>query len=92
MSQGAEIIANVNGSYFKLVDVPGDGDCFFHSVFKNNIVSAQFSSIQDLRCHLCNMVLILFIYYTMIIYTKNRCLLTCGLTCLWFYKEHRKYT
>ena len=27
-----DIIININGDFFKLIDVPGDGDCFYHSV------------------------------------------------------------
>ena len=30
----SDIIANLNNNYFKFMDVPGDGNCFYHAVLK----------------------------------------------------------
>ena len=32
-----DIIININGNYFKFIDVPGDGDCFYHSILQSKI-------------------------------------------------------
>ena len=39
----------LNGDDFKLIDVPGDGDCFFHSVLEYDSIKEKFSSVQELR-------------------------------------------
>ena len=40
-----------------MIDVPGDGDCFYHSVLKVKDISDQFSSVKTLRQHLTRTVL-----------------------------------
>ena len=56
INESEEIYVNANGSIFKFIDVPGDGDCFYHSVLKDHNISNQFSCVQDIRCHLCKSV------------------------------------
>ena len=46
-----------NEQFFKLVDVPGDGDCFYYSVLKIKSLSDRFPNVQSLRSHLINTVL-----------------------------------
>ena len=50
------IIVNVNGYYFKFIDVPGDGDCFFHSMLQEKTISYRFKDVQAIRFHLRGMV------------------------------------
>ena len=40
-----------------MIDVPGDGDCFYHSVLKVKDISDQFSSVKTLQLHLTRSVL-----------------------------------
>ena len=57
VNQSGSIFVNVNELYFKFIDVPGDGDCFFHSVLKNDIISDEFKCVQDIRVYLHKIVL-----------------------------------
>ena len=41
----------IDRNHFHFTDVPGDGDCFFHSILKSNYLS-RFSSVHELRMHL----------------------------------------
>ena len=50
--ESSQYIVNWNDKYFKLVDVPGDGDCYFHSILKNTLLSEHFSSSDDIRLYL----------------------------------------
>ena len=50
------IFLELNGDYFKFIDVPGDGDYFFHSVLKYYNSSEKFNSVQGLRIYLKDMV------------------------------------
>ena len=50
------ICLRFNGDNFKLIDVPGDGDCFYHSVLKCAYVSERIYSVQELRFYLRDMV------------------------------------
>ena len=47
---------NVKGNYFSFVDVPGDGDCFYHSVLKHPHMTDRFHTVQALRLYLRNSV------------------------------------
>ena len=49
---------NINGNYFKFVDVPGDGDCFYHSILKNSILSKRFGSVQEMKLFVKDTVLV----------------------------------
>ena len=40
---------NVNDQYFRFVDVPGDGDCFYHSVLRDYELGKRFDDVQSLR-------------------------------------------
>ena len=57
---GVSYLLNINASYFKFVDVPGDGDCFFHSVLKNKSFAVRFTSVQQLRTYLSYTVHVLY--------------------------------
>ena len=50
-------ILNVKGNYFSFVDVPGDGDCFYHSVLKHPHMTDRFHTVQALRLYLRNSVI-----------------------------------
>ena len=43
----------MNRNYFHFIDVPGDGDCFFHRVLKSTYL-ARFTSVYDLRMYLAS--------------------------------------
>ena len=57
---GGSYFLNINASYFKLVDVPGDGDCFFHSVLKNNSLAVKFTSVEQIMFYLSYIVHVLY--------------------------------
>ena len=57
---GPSYFVNVNNLYFKFVDVPGDGDYFFHSLLKNNSFAAKFPNVQQLRLYLSYTVHLLY--------------------------------
>ena len=43
------INVNFNGCCFKFVDVPTDGDCFYHSLLRSPILNGKFQSVYHLR-------------------------------------------
>ena len=47
---------NVEGTYFKFIEVPADGDCFYHSVSQSPL-SDTFQSIFHLRSYMKDFVL-----------------------------------
>ena len=49
---------NINGYYLKFVYVPGDGDCFYHSILKNSILSQRFGSVQEMKVFVKDTVLV----------------------------------
>ena len=51
---------NIKGQYFRLVDVPGDGDCFYHSVLRNTNLAKRFSNVNSLRQYVTDMVSLWF--------------------------------
>lgn len=51
---------NIKGQYFRLVDVPGDGDCFYHSVLRNTNLAKRFSNANSLRQYVTDMVSLWF--------------------------------
>ena len=51
-SYGGNIFLNHDGEYMKFIDVPGDGDCFYHSVLKYNNLSETFNGVHHLRHYL----------------------------------------
>ena len=55
---GNEILLNVNGSYFQFNYVPADGDCFYHSILKSDLMKGKFGSVYDLRYYLNKVVLL----------------------------------
>ena len=59
-TNGFLYLVNVNGLYFKFVDVPGDGDCFFHSLLKKNSFAAKFPNVKQLRLYLSYTVHLLY--------------------------------
>ena len=44
-----DIIVNLNNNYFRFVDVPGDGNCFFHTVLKVEELKHKFNDVSGLR-------------------------------------------
>ena len=40
-------------NHFRFIDVPGDGDCFFHSILKSNYLS-RFGSVHEVRTYLAS--------------------------------------
>ena len=50
--EAGNIYLNVNGSYFKFIDVAGDGDCFYHSILKNINFYSTFKCVRELRAYL----------------------------------------
>ena len=51
---------NVNRKIFRFVDVPGDGDCFYHSVLRHYDLGRRFSDVKSLRQFLTGMVSLWF--------------------------------
>ena len=51
---------NVNDQYFRFVDVPGDGDCFYHSVLRDYELGKRFDDVQSLREFFTGMVSLWF--------------------------------
>ena len=52
ISNDVKYVVNVNGKYFKFIDVPGDGDCYFHCCLKQPYVSDKFDSVREIRSSL----------------------------------------
>jgi len=52
-----QYIVNFYGRNFKFIDVPGDGNCFYHSVLKVKELSNKFENAYRLREYLINSVL-----------------------------------
>ena len=55
-SYNGNIYLRFNSDHFKFIDVPGDGDCFYHSVLKCFNVFRRFNSVQEIRNYLKDMV------------------------------------
>ena len=53
-----EILLNVNGSHFQFHDVPADGDCFYHSILKSDLMKGKFRTVYELRHYLNKVVLL----------------------------------
>ena len=51
---------NIKGQYFRLIDVPGDGDCFYHSVLTNTSLAECFKNANLLRLYITSIVLLRF--------------------------------
>ena len=47
--QDGNIFLSYNGVDFKFIDVPGDGDCFYHSVLKYDNMQDKFNGVHELR-------------------------------------------
>ena len=56
INEGEEIFVNVNSSIFKFIDIPEDGNCYYHTVLKNHNISNQFTCVQDIRNYLCKYI------------------------------------
>ena len=54
--QHGNIYLTFYGHDFKFTDVPGDGDCFYHSVLKYSSIQEKFNGVQDLRQYLRDVV------------------------------------
>ena len=54
--ENGNICLNFNGNYFKFVDVPGDGGCFYLSILKYKYIYHNFNRVQELREYLRQMV------------------------------------
>ena len=52
----SNIYLTFNGDDFKLIDVPGDGDCFFHSALEYDSIKEKISSVQELRQYMKDIV------------------------------------
>ena len=44
----SQYIVNVDGYNFEFVDVPGDGNCYYHCILKLPFLSEQFDTTLDL--------------------------------------------
>ena len=51
-SYGGNIYLNYDGECMKFIDVPGDGEIFYHSVLKYNNLSDTFNGVTHLRQYL----------------------------------------
>ena len=54
--QDESIYLTYNGDDFKFIDVPGDGDCFYHSVLNYGSLQRRFNGVWELRQYLKNTV------------------------------------
>ena len=59
--QDGNIYLSFNGDDFKFIDVPGDGDCFYHSVLKYGSIQDKFNGVQELRQYMRD--IIAYLYY-----------------------------
>ena len=54
--KNGSICLNFNGKYFKFIDVPGDGDYFYHCVLKHINILHTFNGVKELRIFIRDMV------------------------------------
>ena len=47
---------NIDGEYFRFVDVPGDGNRFYHCILKDRDISSRFHNVEPVRRYLRAMV------------------------------------
>ena len=69
-----QYIVNVDGNNFKFVDVPGDGNCYFHCILKLPFLLEQFDSTNDIRSYLSQTVQLTYNNDPLLrkIFTKDR--------------------
>ena len=51
-----QYIVNVDGVNFEFVDVPSDGNCYYHCILKQPFLSEQFDTTDDIRSYLSQSV------------------------------------
>ena len=44
----------------RLISVPGDGDCFYHSILRNTSLAEYFKNVNSLRLYITGMVSLWF--------------------------------
>ena len=54
--QDVSIYLTYNGDDYKFIDVPGDGDCFYHSVLNYDPLRRRFNGVWELRQYMRNAV------------------------------------
>jgi len=42
---------NVNGKYYRFVDVPGNGNCFYYSVLRHRSLAQRFGKGDSMSLH-----------------------------------------
>ena len=52
MNDHRQYMVNVNGHYFRLEDVPGDGNCFYSSILKSRLLPIRHDDVYELRRYL----------------------------------------
>ena len=65
---------------FKFIDVPSDGDCFYHSVLEYSTLLGRFNGVQELRQYLKNAVEYLYYkdYVLQFLFPIKEKMLHCG--------------
>ena len=51
-----QYVVNVDGNNFKFIDVPGDGNCYYHCILKLSFLLEQFDNTNDIRSYLSQTV------------------------------------
>ena len=78
--QDKVIYLRFNGDYFKFIDVPGDGDCFYHIVLNYDRLHRRFNGVLELRQYMRNVVE--YMYYNdhvlQYLFSKEGQILRCG--------------